>query len=182
MNKIHKCKKGFSFTEVILAVLIIGVLSAIATPTILTWIPSSRLQSASRDLYADMQQAKITAIKENLPATLTFVTVGAAGDGTCAGGSYTFTVGGVNVANRTMVNGLCIASARDPNIAELVAGLAPAPADPQQFAAGDGFTNRGLAIGAPNSQAIAVTDNSLRSPAVFLITQTAAGGVRLSKF
>lgn len=60
-----KNNHGFSLVEVIIVLVIIGVLSAIAYPGVSKWIPSYRLKEASRDLFTNMQKAKIEAVKEN---------------------------------------------------------------------------------------------------------------------
>ncbi len=182
MKRLLYTGRGFSLLELMIVVGMIGILSAVATPFILNWIPASRLQSTARDLLADFQLARMTAIKNNADVTLTFNPVAAAADGSCAGGSYTFTdtLSGNDVANRVMANGLCIASGLDPNLSPPIVVPAPVPVD---FAAGDSYTGRGIAqfVG-PGVRCIAVTDNSLRSDAVYVITMTTAGGVTLNRF
>lgn len=51
--------------EVIIVMAIIGILSAVAIPSFLHWLPNIRLKSAARDMYSNIQKAKLGAIKEN---------------------------------------------------------------------------------------------------------------------
>lgn len=58
-------QKGFTLVEIILVVAIIGILSAIAVPNFLSWLPNIRLKAAGRDLKSNMQKTRIEAIKTN---------------------------------------------------------------------------------------------------------------------
>ncbi|MCL7488667.1 MAG: GspH/FimT family pseudopilin [Desulfobulbaceae bacterium] len=51
--------------EVIIVMAIIGIMSAVAIPSFLHWLPNIRLKSAARDMYSTIQKAKLGAIKEN---------------------------------------------------------------------------------------------------------------------
>ena len=63
---------GFSLAEVMTVIAIIGIVSAIAVPGFLRWLPDYYLKSAARDLRAGFQLAKITAIKSGRNCTITF--------------------------------------------------------------------------------------------------------------
>ena len=63
---------GFSLAEVMTVIAIIGIVSAIAVPGFLGWLPDYYLKSAVRDLRAGFQLAKITAIKSGRNCTITF--------------------------------------------------------------------------------------------------------------
>jgi type IV fimbrial biogenesis protein FimT len=67
-----KGRTGFTLMEVIIAVAIIGILSAIAVPQFFVWVADYRLRGAARDLYSNFQKAKMTAIKRNINCAITF--------------------------------------------------------------------------------------------------------------
>ena len=69
-------QKGFTLVEVIVVVIVIGILTSIAIPTYLKWIPGIRLKSAARDLYSNMQLARIQALKDNVTVPVRFETGG----------------------------------------------------------------------------------------------------------
>ena len=64
--------QGFTLLEVMITVIILGVLSSIAVPAFLVWLPDYRLRSAARDIYSNFQKAKLTAIKHHCLCTITF--------------------------------------------------------------------------------------------------------------
>ena len=63
---------GFSLTEVLTVVAIIGILSAVAMPPMFSWLSNKGLQSAGRDLYSNMRKAQSTAIKNNRNCAVSF--------------------------------------------------------------------------------------------------------------
>lgn len=67
-------QKGFTLVEVITVVAIIGILSAIAVPNFLSWLPNMRLKAAARDLYSNMQKIRMVAIKTNQSQAIVFDT------------------------------------------------------------------------------------------------------------
>jgi type II secretory pathway pseudopilin PulG len=68
----RKKENGFSITDLMLAIAIAGAASVIAVPSLKQWSRNYALQSAAMDLYAHMQTAKMSAIKENRPWTMNF--------------------------------------------------------------------------------------------------------------
>jgi type IV fimbrial biogenesis protein FimT len=63
---------GFTLVETSIAIFLIGILAAVATPTIIRWLPDYRLSSAARDLMSNMQLAKMTAVRSNTNVAVVF--------------------------------------------------------------------------------------------------------------
>jgi len=72
---------GFSLMELMIVIAIIGIVTAITSPYLITYIYSSKLDSAVRDLQSTMQYARLRAVKENANVVVTFTT-GAGNNGT----------------------------------------------------------------------------------------------------
>jgi type IV fimbrial biogenesis protein FimT len=86
-----KSESGFSIIELMTTVAIIAILTAVAIPVFSGWIPNYRLKIAARDLYSNMQLAKLTAVRQNQNYSITFST---------SPDSYT-----VSLINKTVVLG-----------------------------------------------------------------------------
>lgn len=63
---------GLTLLELMIAIVIIAILTAIAVPNIISWLPNYRLKAAARDLVSNFQKAKITAIKTNRNCAIVF--------------------------------------------------------------------------------------------------------------
>ena len=72
--KILKNRTGFTMIEVAVTLSILGILTAIAVPSYLSWLPRHKLQTSVRQIYDDMNLAKIRAVKDNKTACITFNT------------------------------------------------------------------------------------------------------------
>ena len=70
--KILKNRKGFTLTEVTVVLSLLGIMSAISVPSYISWLPRHKLQTSVRQIYDDMQLAKIRAVKDNTYACITF--------------------------------------------------------------------------------------------------------------
>ncbi len=70
-----KNSKGFTLIEVLIVIAMIGILSAIAIPNYINWLPNYRLKGAARDLYSNMQKVKLEAVKRNTDVGIAFTTV-----------------------------------------------------------------------------------------------------------
>ena len=58
-------KAGFTLAELIIVISVLGLLAAVGVPSYLRYLPKYRLRSAARDLYSNLQLAKMAAIKTN---------------------------------------------------------------------------------------------------------------------
>ncbi len=72
--KAHRHRQaGFTLLELMIVIVVIAILTAIAVPNIINWLPNYRLKAAARDLYSNMQKAKMEAVKRNVTVVLDFV-------------------------------------------------------------------------------------------------------------
>jgi len=143
-----RCRKGFSLVELMTVLAIITILSAIAFPGLMKWVPNYRLKAAAQQLFADMQKAKMTAVKNNRKVTFNFTTA-------CPGGSYVFKdPGGTVVTSGTMSQGVCLSSSTFTNDAS-------------------GFSPTGIAAGAFGK----VTLKHNKVTRTYQISQSIAGGI-----
>lgn len=68
----RKGSDGFSFVELMVVIALIGILSAIGLPSFLSALPEKRLKAAARNVYADLQRARMLAVKKNKKVTVRF--------------------------------------------------------------------------------------------------------------
>jgi len=68
-------EKGVSFVELMTVVAIISILAVIAGPAIANWLPNYRLRAAARDMYSNLQRAKLEAIQTHGECAVYFDTV-----------------------------------------------------------------------------------------------------------
>ena len=58
-------KNGFTLTELMVTMAIIGIAAGIAVPSYLSYVPHLRLNSAARDLMSDLRYTRSLAVGEN---------------------------------------------------------------------------------------------------------------------
>jgi len=63
---------GFTITELLIVIALIGTVTAIAIPNFISWLPNYRLRSAAQDLLSNFQKAKLAAVKGNVNAAVCF--------------------------------------------------------------------------------------------------------------
>jgi len=63
---------GFTLIELMVAILILCVLLGLAIPAFSTWLPRYRLRGAAREIYSNLQLAKMTAVKDRKRCKVAF--------------------------------------------------------------------------------------------------------------
>ena len=64
-SRLARRMEGFTFIELVMAISILFIVSAIATPSILRWRSGAKLRGATGNLKGDMELAKLKAIQVN---------------------------------------------------------------------------------------------------------------------
>lgn len=100
---------GFTLVEICVVIAIIGIISAIAIPSLLTWREDAKLRDAAFNLRSDLELAKYRAIRENTSVPLNFTA-----------NNYTFNFSGIAKCSRQLPAGVVI-------------DLSHTPAPPTQF-------------------------------------------------
>ncbi len=169
-----KKNNGFTFIELVIILLIIGILAAIAAPSFLSMRPNMRLKAAARGLYSNMQKAKLEAVKRNTNVVVLLNAVNCPALPTIPSlrGSYSVFVddgsGAGGIANDQTQNGTepTISSVTMPQNVALCL---------ENFGGATGFTSQGFLIG-NNIGSLTMSNSKNRSNT---ITLTIAGGVRI---
>ena len=65
-------EKGFTVTELLVTVAVLGIMSSISIPFFSTWLPNYRLSSSVRQIYDHMGAAKLNAVKTKTVAVIEF--------------------------------------------------------------------------------------------------------------
>jgi prepilin-type N-terminal cleavage/methylation domain-containing protein len=59
-----KREHGFTLMELMITIVILCILLGLAIPGFSSWLPKYRLRGAARDIYSNLQLAKMTAVKD----------------------------------------------------------------------------------------------------------------------
>lgn len=65
---------GFTLMELMVTIAIVAILSIIAIPNFIAWIPKFKIGGASRDVLAILQKTRVQAVKDNTNYVLMFNT------------------------------------------------------------------------------------------------------------
>ena len=65
-------KSGFTMAELMMAISIIAIISAIAVPNFISWIPKRKLGVASRDVLGALETARMQAVRSRSNAVIQF--------------------------------------------------------------------------------------------------------------
>ncbi len=58
-----KKNAGFTLMELMVVIAIIGIISAIATPNVISWLSTQKLNSAAREIQSTIQDIRVQSIK-----------------------------------------------------------------------------------------------------------------------
>ena len=62
---------GFSLTELMVIIGIMGIMAGIAMPNLIGWLPKYRMGSAAREILGTLEFARLTAVKRNVATLVT---------------------------------------------------------------------------------------------------------------
>ena len=98
---------GFSLTELMVIIGIMGIMAGIAMPNLIGWLPKYRMGSAAREILGTLEFARLTAVKRN---AATLVTLDYAND------LVRVTVGATTVRTIRMPAGIDLKEPASPSI------------------------------------------------------------------
>jgi prepilin-type N-terminal cleavage/methylation domain-containing protein len=75
----RKTESGVTLIEILVVLVILAVLAAAAIPAFSVWLPNYRLKNAARDLYSNLQLAKMGAVNKNRDWAVIFDNVSSPG-------------------------------------------------------------------------------------------------------
>ena len=100
-----KASAGYSFIELCVVIALLGIISAIAIPSLLTYIEAEKIRGAARDIVAMMNEARQLAVTRNIPFSVEGQTSPANQLRFCSGSVSPCPAGAVWVAPSTNANG-----------------------------------------------------------------------------
>jgi type IV fimbrial biogenesis protein FimT len=168
-ENVMKRESGFTLAQVLIVVSIIAILSAVAIPSLVSWLPSYRLSSAARDVLSAIELARLTAVRENTSVAIWF---------TPSNGTYRLWVdsgeGSGGVANDFTPNG----SERTVRVGQMPPAVAMSSA---VFGASSRLRFNGMGLpfrtdGSPGGGSVVLTNSKGRTLTIAL---TSGGNARI---
>lgn len=147
-----RSQKGFTLLELIIAIAVMAILMAIATPSFNTWRAQASLKAEAREVLGSFQRARSEAVTRNTDIDLTFV------EGSGDAGTWEISKAGARILGGEMSGGIQIRNADFNGTADT------------------GFDSRGLPL-ADGAGSVEVTDGR----STYKITLTAAGSVKIER-
>jgi prepilin-type N-terminal cleavage/methylation domain-containing protein len=157
---------GFSLIELMIIIAILGTLSAIAIPNIISYRENARLKAGANEMLALFRKAQVNAVKRHYNTVIDFNTAGVVtvyldnGAGALANNS-TQDAGEPTIDEYTVPVGCSLPSAKITFTGNIT-----------------GFTQRGLPIGL-NTGTVEVHSNSSSSNVAYEIVLSIAGRTRI---
>ena len=75
----RKAESGLTLIEIFVVLVLMAILAAAAIPAFSVWLPNYRLKNAARDLYSNLQLAKMGAVSKNRDWAVIFDNVSSPG-------------------------------------------------------------------------------------------------------
>lgn len=60
-------QKGFTLIELMIAIALLGIVTALGMPSYRTWIENTRIRNAAESIQTGLQKARFEALKRNVP-------------------------------------------------------------------------------------------------------------------
>ena len=67
-------RRGFSLIELMVTIGIVAIVSVVAVPNFISWLPKTQLGSGAREILSTIQVAKMAAIKDSANVVVHFTT------------------------------------------------------------------------------------------------------------